>query len=693
MDLSYLKADRMPAGVSAAALPSRFDWRERGVITRVQNQGNCGSCYAFAALANLESRIQIDGGGSLDFSENNAKECIWVADSGWQFPDGSYSGSCYGGRYEYVASWLADKGTVLESCDSYQDRDISCDRSCDYKKTLLDWRYINGGNIPDPAVLKAYIQQYGPVFTTLYAGDNDDFQREFQNYDGSYTLYYPCSLDKGITHAVLIVGWDDNLQHSGGRGAWIVKNSWGTDWGGPCGYGDDHGYFTIAYGSANIGVQSSYCLQWMNYDPTGELLFLDDGGWNGAVGYGAGQLTAWGLVKLMPNTRGRVTRLEFWTVDRTTDVDVYIYDNFDGTRLSGLLWQQENLSYGEAGYHSLPVGAYVPATPGNDLIAVVKYTDATSGFPVPFDQRGPHVTGRTFVSRTGADGTWEDQGVAHQWDVGIRLRTTQTGMPATPTPTATWQPFEPRAWVYLPIMLKGLQRVVAVTPTQQGQPTNTPVTPQARTPTPTTPPSGGWVTITQQDFEGAFPGAWRVNIKPGAASGFSWGKRDCQPYGGSYSAWAVGGGTRGSSLACGSNYPDSVYTSLLYGPFSLADATAAELDFHYWLNSEQDYDVLFVGASVDGSNYWGLRDSGGYEQWQEATLDLSDVPTLGDLCGQSRVWVGFIFAVDDNTNSPEGAYVDDIVLRKCAGDGCWDGWSSRPVHRNLGQPMLVNLGP
>lgn len=663
MDLSHLKADHMPAGMSAAALPSRWDWREHGVDTRVQDQGNCGSCYSFAALANFESRLQIDGAGSFDFSENNAKECIWEADSGFQWSDGSYAGSCYGGRYEYVASLLSAKGTVFEDCDPYQDRDISCYNGCDYQKTLLDWRYINGGNIPDPAVLKAYIQQYGPVFTTLYAGKDDNFQSEFSNYDGSYTLYYPCSIDKGITHAVLIVGWDDNLTHAGGRGAWIVKNSWGSNWG-------DSGYFTIAYGSANIGVQSSFMYQWQDYDSAGEVLFLDDAGWNGAVGYGQGHPTAWGLVKLIPTRDEVVKRVEFWTSAPTTDVDVYLYDGFDGSRLSGLLWQKQNLSYAEAGYHSVQVDATIAAHAGNDLIAMVKFTTDGYGYPVPFDQRGPHETGRTYVSETGADGSWEDQGAAHAWDVGIRLRLTRPSPTATPTKTRTIPPFTPTHWTRLPIILKDAQRQAVPTPTQSGWPTETPQV----NPSPTQSDSD-WVIVFSDGFEGAFPGVWRVrDLKTGFGE-YYWGKRDCQPFDGSYSAWAVGAGAQGNALVCGSEYPNQAYSSMTYGPFSLVGANAAQAVCQYWINSEGGYDGLWLGASIDGSTFYCLSDSGEWWDWQEGVLDLSAVPTLGDLRGRSRVWIGLIFTSDAATTCEAGAYVDNVAVLKCTGSDCSDAWA------------------
>jgi len=61
------------------------------------------------------------------------------------------------------------------------------------------------------------------------------------------------------------------------------------------------------------------------------------------------------LVKFVPTRNTRITRVEFWTADATTDVDLYICDSFDGNRPSSVLWSHENLSYSEAGYFSVPV--------------------------------------------------------------------------------------------------------------------------------------------------------------------------------------------------------------------------------------------------------------------------------------------------------------------------------------------------
>jgi C1A family cysteine protease len=408
--LSHLKGDRMPEGVSATALvPSRWDWRDQGKVPIVKDQGRCGSQYAFAAIANIESKILVDDAGTYDFSENNAKECNWQERNNYQYPPGIPWGGCDGGNYFMLANLFSQKSTVLESCDPYVPRDISCNDTCPHIKTLLDWRIISSDAVPDTAVLKGYIHTYGPVYTSMYAGDGDAWATEFSNYDGSYALYYPGTEEPN--HAALIVGWEDDLYHAGGTGGWIVKNSWGTDWG-------DVGYFYIAYGSASIGMHSSFMYAWQDYDPHGDIIYYDEGGWTSAVGLGS--TTGWGLCKFVPASNTYVTRVEFWTTDVTTDIDIYIYDDFDGTSLSNLLWSDLDNSFNEAGYHGMVVNPPLVVTNGDDVIAVVKFTNYSLEFPVPVDHIGPYEVKRTYTSPNGS--RWTDEGQFGH-DVAIRLRT------------------------------------------------------------------------------------------------------------------------------------------------------------------------------------------------------------------------------------------------------------------------------
>jgi len=469
----------MPKGVALESLPSRWDWREIGKVTAVKDQGNCGACYAFAAIANIESKMLIESAGTFDFSENNAKECNWEERNNYIDQWGDDWGGCDGGNAFMLANLFSQKGTVLESCDPYADSDVQCKTTCPYQKTLLDWRIVNGNVLPNPDVLKAYIQTYGPVYTSMYAGDGDAWENEFgRRYDGSYTLYYPGT--ERANHAVLIIGWDDNLVHAGGTGGWIVKNSWGTGWGGTCGYGSEQGYFTIAYGSASIGMYGTFVYEWQDYDASGGLMYYDDAGATAGYGYRLSS-TAWGLCRFFPASNTSVTRVEFWTLDTTTDVDVYLYDDFDlqTETLSNLQRTISNLSYNEAGYHSVEVNPPLPVTASDDIVVVVKFTNSSYTYPIAVDSRGPAESQRTYMSSSGLNGSWYDLGTAENVDVAIRLRTSGVGATATPTRTSSPTPTDtltptptdaltstatpthtltptPRGYgVFLPIMLRG----------------------------------------------------------------------------------------------------------------------------------------------------------------------------------------------------------------------------------------------
>ena len=113
-----------------------------------------------------------------------------------------------------------------------------------------------------------------------------------------------------------------------------------------------------------------------------------------------------------------VTRVEFWTTDKTTDVDVYIYDSFAGGTLSGLLASKLNNSFNESGYHSVALDSPLAVTAGDDVIAVVKFTNDSYLLPIPYDSQGPTETQRTYISSNGS--SWIESPYG---DVGIRLRT------------------------------------------------------------------------------------------------------------------------------------------------------------------------------------------------------------------------------------------------------------------------------
>ena len=180
----------------------------------------------------------------------------------------------------------------------------------------------------------------------------------------------------------------------------------------------------------------------------------------------------------------------------------------------------------------------------------------------------------------------------------------------------------------------------------------------------------GWQNIMTEDFEGLFPsGGWYTSHSTGAAP-YYWGKDDYNPYTGTYSAWCAGDHDAGfpDLDPATAEYPVDMSAWMVWGPFSLSDATDAEFLFYYWLDSETNYDFFSRMASINGTNFFGAQESGNTGGWVGGELNLTDVFTLGDLTGQPEVWVAFIFQSDGSVTE-QGVFVDDLVLRQdVAGD-------------------------
>jgi hypothetical protein len=121
-------------------------------------------------------------------------------------------------------------------------------------------------------------------------------------------------------------------------------------------------------------------------------------------------------------------------------------------------------------------------------------------------------------------------------------------------------------------------------------------------------------------------------------------------------------------------------TWLIHGPFSLSSATSGSMDFWLWLDTEMNFDFLSYLVSVNGTNFYGFQTSGNSGGWTQRTIDFTNVPTLGDITGDSSVWIAFIFE-SDTSNVAEGAYIDDVLITK-AGSGCTQSSTTMCLQNN-----------
>ncbi|XP_076136159.1 cathepsin K-like [Alosa pseudoharengus] len=199
-------------------VPTSIDHRKNGRVTPVRQQGSCGSCWAFSAAGALEGQLKMKGKDLVDLSPQNLVDCV-----------GQDTG-CNGGWMVYAFDYARRNGIASEKAYPYTGRDERCAYSNSMKAfECTGFKEIHGSETD----LAAAVAQVGPVAVAVDAG-----QQTFHFYKrGVY--YDPACNPRALNHAILAVGYTQN--------AWIVKNSWGKDWG-------DQGYINIYRGYNMCGI-------------------------------------------------------------------------------------------------------------------------------------------------------------------------------------------------------------------------------------------------------------------------------------------------------------------------------------------------------------------------------------------------------------------------------------------------------
>jgi cathepsin L len=197
----------VPSVVSVVDLPASVDWRTKGAVTPIKNQGQCGSCWTFSSTGGIEGQWFLKHNQLVSLSEQQIVDCC------------TQGYGCSGGWMDWAFSYIQTAGSEREDAYPY----TAVKGTCRYNSGAVAARI--GGHVDVAAgsesALQAAVANIGPISVAIDASHSS-----FQFYS-SGVYYAPACSTQALDHAVLAVGYGTES----GSDYWLVKNSWGTSWG------------------------------------------------------------------------------------------------------------------------------------------------------------------------------------------------------------------------------------------------------------------------------------------------------------------------------------------------------------------------------------------------------------------------------------------------------------------------------
>ncbi|ALT67882.1 C1 family peptidase [Methanobrevibacter millerae] len=367
-------------------LPDKFNLKDYGLVGPVRDQGNMGACWTFATSGALESALLKATGKLYNFSQDNIQNTML------QYSiygvDGILEGAQQSTGVGYLVNWYGPYPTDLDRYDELGKVSTHINMANESIHVQDVVFFPARQNATDNYIFKKALMDYGAFLVAIYAGENSKYYNET-----SAARYYNGT--KGINHAVTLVGWDDNypasnfLNPPSGDGAWIIKNSWGTEWG-------DEGYFYLSYYDTSFNTQNP-----QQYPYYAAYLFNNTVPYNKNYQADAGQLNNFvDQYKYFSNTYTALEDDLIAAVGTYFDSEGVDYE-FD-IYVNGVLKHTQNGVSPFAGYHTIKLTQYIPISANDTFKVVFK----NSSLPFESNSRHHHKENVSFGSVDGVN--WED---------------------------------------------------------------------------------------------------------------------------------------------------------------------------------------------------------------------------------------------------------------------------------------------
>ncbi|MCR4955516.1 MAG: cell surface protein [Lachnospiraceae bacterium] len=363
-------------------VPTTFDLREYGRMTEVKDQGDYGTCWAFASLSALESSLlpkEYDSFSVDHMSRRNSfSSDLTVA--------GEYTMGM-----AYLTSW---QGPVWEKDDPYGDH-----KSPEGLAAVKHVQEIQLSESGDAEEIKEAVFKYGAAQTSLYFAAKNSIY-----FDETNSAYYYNGVAP-VNHDVVIIGWDDNYKKENfyvqpqNDGAFICQNSWGKGFG-------ENGIFYVSYEDANIG---SHIINYTGIEEPDNYQHIyqsDLCGWGGRLGYNKDSLYAANV--FTPGEDEVVEAAGFYATGKNTSYELYVVPLFDGVSSLNEGYLVAQGSKKKAGFYTVKFDSGIQVTKGRKFAVVLKITTPDSQRPlaVEYDRAGSNVKvdltdGESYISASG----------------------------------------------------------------------------------------------------------------------------------------------------------------------------------------------------------------------------------------------------------------------------------------------------